>query len=256
MRRLFAAIRFLTIVPLPGGGDGTADELAGATPFFPVVGLLVGGVMAASAIGLWFLFPPMLAAVLLVVLMLGVSGGFHLDGLSDTADGFFSSRPRDRILEIMKDSHTGVMGVIAIVGVVLLKVAAVASLPELQVAKVAFLMPLAGRCALVIGVNLLPNARARLQQGADGGLGGIFCGSRSLLQIIWALTILFGATWIALQWAGLIAAVLTLVVIVAFSAHCYRKIGGATGDTLGATCELAETAIAVSLAAIPMQEVV
>ncbi|MHC4404464.1 MAG: adenosylcobinamide-GDP ribazoletransferase [Planctomycetota bacterium] len=248
MRRLFAAIRFLTILPLPGGGSsGEPDELAEATPLFPVVGILIGGAMAALAIGLWGLFPPAVANVLLVVFMLAVSGGFHMDGLSDSADGFFSSRAKDRILEIMKDSRIGTMGVIAILCVVLLKVAAMASLAESQVPKVVFLMPLAGRCALVIGVNLLPNARA------DGGLGRLFCGNRSLLQMLWALAVLFAAAWIASQWAGLIAAGLTLIVVLAFSAHCYRKIGGATGDTLGATCELAETAIVVVLVAAPVQ---
>ncbi|HYW79393.1 MAG TPA: adenosylcobinamide-GDP ribazoletransferase [Thermoguttaceae bacterium] len=247
MRRLFAAIRFLTILPLPGGMSDAPNELADATPLFPVVGMLIGGVMAALAIGLWSILPPTVAAVLLVVSMLGVSGGFHMDGLSDSADGFFSSRPKDRILEIMKDSHVGAMGVIAILAVVLLKVAAVASLPEPRVMYVAFLMPLAGRCALVIGVNLLGNARV------EGGLGSLFCGRRSLPQIVWALAVLLAAAWIALRWTGLIAAAVTLSVILLFSAHCYRKIGGATGDTLGATCELAETAMVVALAATSVQ---
>jgi adenosylcobinamide-GDP ribazoletransferase len=247
VRRLFDAIRFLTILPLPGGGSSEPVELARATPMFPVVGLLIGGVMYALAIGLWYIFPPAVAAVLLVTAMISVSGGFHMDGLSDTADGFFSSRPRDRILEIMKDSHIGAMGVMAILCVVLLKVTALTSLNEVQVAAVAFLMPVAGRCALVIGINLLPNARA------EGGLGQMFCGRRSVVQVIWALIVLFGAAWVALQWYGIIAATVALLVILAFSAHCYRKIGGSTGDTFGATCELAETAIVVALVAMPSQ---
>ena len=147
-----------------------------------------------------------------------------------------------RLVEIL-----AVIGVIAILGVVLLKAAAIASLPESEVAGVAFLMPLAGRCALVVGINLLSNARA------EGGLGRMFCGKRSWGQISWALAVLFVAAWIAAEWAGLIAATLTLVVIIAFSGHCYRKIGGATGDTLGATCELAETAIVVVMVATPVQ---
>jgi adenosylcobinamide-GDP ribazoletransferase len=74
-----------------------------------------------------------------------------------------------------------------------------------------------------------------------------------LVQVVWALIVLFGAAWFALQWDGIIVATVTLLVILAFSAHCRRKIGGATGDTLGATCELAETAIVVALVAVPSQ---
>ncbi len=246
MIRLLAAIRFLTILPLPGNGDRAPEELAAAARFFPVVGVLIGGAMAALAVGLWSLFPPAVASVLLVTAMLAVSGGFHLDGLSDTADGFLSSRGKDRVLEIMKDSRIGAMGVIAIMGVVLLKVAAMASLADAQVPKAAFLMPVAGRCVLVIGINVLPGARV------DGGLGSVFCQNRSLLQALWALVVLFAAGWLVLRWTGLLATAAALVVIIAFSLRCYRKIGGATGDTLGATCELAETAIAIALTARPM----
>ena len=73
-----------------------------------------------------------MAAAVLVIVLLSFSGGLHLDGLADTADGFFSSRSRERILEIMKDSHIGAMGVIAIVCVLLVKFAALASLPAAQ----------------------------------------------------------------------------------------------------------------------------
>ncbi len=247
MRRLLAAICFLTILPLPGDDGSAPEELAHATTFFPVVGILIGGAMAALAIGLWGLFPPAVASVVIVTAMLAISGGFHMDGLSDTADGFFSSQGKDRILEIMKDSRIGAMGVIAVSCVILLKVTAIASLPESQVPKVVFLMPVAGRCALVIGVNFLPSARV------DGGLGKRFCENRSLLRTFWALAILFAVGWITAQWVGLIATAVALVVIIAFSAHCYRKIGGVTGDTLGATCELGETVIAIALAATPVQ---
>ncbi len=235
MRRLLAAVRFLTIVPLPGGEDTDAQELGSAAPLFPVVGLLIGAVTAAAAVGLWNVFPPAVAAVLLSVAMLAVSGGFHMDGLSDTADGFFSSRGKQRMLEIMKDSRVGAMGVIAILCVFALKVAALASLEQADAVKAAFLMPVAGRCGLTLGINGLPSARP------DGGLGRLFCQKRSWRQAVWATVVLAAAGWFALA-----AVAAALAVIGLFSLYCYRKIGGATGDTLGATCELAETAVAVA----------
>ena len=240
MRRLLAAIRFLTIVPLPGGENTGARELGSAAPLFPVVGLLIGAVMAAAAVGLWNVFPPAVAGVLLTVALLAVSGGFHMDGLSDTADGFFSSRGKQRMLEIMKDSRVGAMGVIAIVCVFALKVAALASLERADVVKAAFLMPVAGRCGLTLGINGLPSARG------ESGLGKLFCQARSWPQAVWATVVLAAAGWFAAGYSGGAAVAAALAVIVVISLHCYRKIGGATGDTLGATCELAETAVAVA----------
>lgn len=247
MRRFPAAIRFLTILPLPGKSDNAPEVIAASAGFFPIVGLLIGGAMAGLAIGLWSLFPPQVASVLLVTAMLAVSGGFHLDGLSDTADGFLSSRPRDRILEIMKDSHVGAMGVIAILCVLLLKITALATLPGSVVWKAALLMPVAGRCALVVGINALPSARS------DGGLGKMFCENRSILQTLWAMAVLLAAGWMISKWTGLIAAAASLIVIALFFAQCYRKIGGSTGDTLGASCELAETSVALALASTLIQ---
>lgn len=242
MKLLLTAIRFLTILPLPGGGDDAPEELARATMFFPFVGMLIGGLVAAAAVGLWSLFPASLASTVVVVLLLAASGGFHMDGLSDTADGLLSSQPKERILEIMKDSRVGAMGVIAIVAVLLLKVTALAVIGEGDVWRAVFLMPVAGRCALVIGVATLPAARP------EDGLGRLFCEKRSPLLAFWAVGLLATAGWFTWQWIGLAATAVTLLVIVVFSLKCYRRIGGATGDTLGATCELAETAIVVALA--------
>ena len=119
MKRFLAAIRFLTILPLPGEWGAAESDLADSVPFFPVVGLLLGGLAAAIAWGMARIAPPMVAAAVIVVAMLSFSGCLHLDGLSDTADGFLSSRNRQRMLEIMKDSHAGAMGVIAVACVLL-----------------------------------------------------------------------------------------------------------------------------------------
>ena len=127
MKRFLAAIQFLTILPLPGAWHPDERALGGSLPFFPVVGLGIGAAVALSDWGLGRLFPVGVTSVLAVILLIAASGGLHIDGLADTADGFFSSRPRERILEIMRDSRTGPMGVAAIVCVVALKIALIAS---------------------------------------------------------------------------------------------------------------------------------
>ncbi|HHB76813.1 MAG TPA: adenosylcobinamide-GDP ribazoletransferase, partial [Desulfobulbus sp.] len=173
MAGFVAAIRFLTIFPCPGqlGSDG--KDIAGSTPFFPVVGLFLGCIAAGLSWLFWTLFSSLVAAVLITIVLMGFSGGLHLDGLADTADGFLSTRPRSQILEIMRDSRIGAMGVIALVMLLLLKVTALSSLDRGQVVRATLLVPIAGRCAIVLVIALLPYARK------EGGLATLFYSRRS-----------------------------------------------------------------------------
>jgi adenosylcobinamide-GDP ribazoletransferase len=245
MKRFFAALGFLTVVPVPAGWSGGGRELSRCPPFFPPVGLLIGAAAAAWTWGLGRVLPAWPASVLTIIALIGVSRGLHLDGLSDTADGFLSSRPRERILEIMKDSHVGAMGVMAIVCVVLLKVAALGSLSEVVRWRAVLLMPVAGRCALVVSMAALPYARA------TGGLGALFYRGRSRLDAVWAVLFSGLAGSAVAGLAGLVAFGLSVVLTLLFAVYSYRKIGGATGDTLGAACELAEIVPALALCAWP-----
>jgi adenosylcobinamide-GDP ribazoletransferase len=189
--------------------------------------------------------PPLMAAALMVVLLLCFSGCLHLDGLADTADGFLSHRPRARILEIMRDSHIGAMGVVAIVGVLLLKFAALASLPGAAFWQAALLMPLAGRCAIVVQMAVLPYAR-------DDGLARVFYRRRPYFPVLLAVAGLAVVSWGILGLRGLAVWVACMAASLIFSAYVYRKIGGATGDTFGAVCELVEVLPALTLTMIPL----
>ena len=248
MKPLLAAIRFLTIVPIPGDWGTSEEDLARSVPWFPVVGLLLGAIAAAAAWGLSLVAPSMLIAAALVVVLLSFSGCLHTDGLADTADGLLSSRPRERMLEIMKDSHTGAMGVIAIVCVLLLKFASLASLPAERLWPAVLLMPLAGRCMIVVHRALLPYAR-------PSGLANIFYRRQARWAGLWAVAVLAAVAWYVLGSRGLIVCAACMVVTLAFSAYVYRKIGGATGDTFGAVCEIIEIVPALTLAFGPLPEV-
>jgi adenosylcobinamide-GDP ribazoletransferase len=235
MKRFLAAVQFLTILPLPR--DLTPDEraLGGSLPFFPVVGLGIGAAVALIDWGLGFLFPVGVTSVLAVILLIAASGGLHTDGLADTADGFFSSRPQERILEIMRDSRTGPMGVAAIVGTIALKIALVASVADPARVWVLLLMPVAGRCALLIHMAFLPYARPE-------GLVEVFHRNRSRGHALWALTFLIAAGGLSGGVPGLIAGGASFLFALLFTAYVRRQIGGLTGDTLGAACELTELA--------------
>ena len=274
MKRFLAALRFLTSFPIPGSWGSAEEDLARSVPCFPLVGLLLGGLGAATA---WVLgrfgVPAMLAALALVVLLLGFSGCLHLDGLSDSADGLLSSRSRDRMLEIMKDSHVGPMGMVAVLVVLLAKFSALASMrPELRWPAV-LLMPLAGRAAIVVHLALLRYVR-------PGGLGTIFCqpvgpacraglglsrsasssrsatGSRSASgtywAAVWSLALLAAVGGGLFGPRGLVIGGVALVAMLVSAAYLYRKLGGITGDTLGAVSEILETVPALTLAVWPL----
>ncbi len=241
MKRLLAAIRLLTIVPLPGTWGTAESDLAGSVAFFPVVGLLLGLAAAALGWGLTHVAPPLVVAAALVIAMLSFSGCLHLDGLSDTADGFLSCRNRQRMLEIMKDSHAGPMGLVAMVSVILLKFAALASLEPARLWPAALLMPLAGRAAICVHAALLPAAR-------NDGLGAIFCRQRHVAAALWAIGLLAAAAVAVLGVRrGLVVWAACLTVTLLLAAYVYRKLHGATGDTFGAACEIVEVVPALTL---------
>jgi adenosylcobinamide-GDP ribazoletransferase len=243
MRRFVAAVRFLTVIPFPGSWGTDEASLAGSTVFFPAVGLLIGFGAAGIAVCAVRWLPPGPAAALIVVALLAVSGGLHMDGLSDTADGLLSARSRERALEIMRDSRVGAMGVIAVVCALMLKFAAVASLPAAEIWRTALLMPVAGRAALVVTIALLPYARP------EGGLAAPFYRKRSMLAALSAEVILLATAWLVLDVAGVIAACASLAAVLILAVYTYRRVGGATGDTLGAACEIAELVAAMAMAA-------
>ena len=233
MKRFFAALQFLTILPLPRSFSPDERVLGGSIPLFPVVGLAIGAAVALLDRGLGLLFPVGVTSVFAVILLIAVSGGLHTDGLADTADGFFSSRPRERIIEIMRDSRTGPMGVAAIVCMVALKIALIASVSGPSRIWVLLLMPVAGRSALLVQMALLPYARHE-------GLAGIFHRNRSRSHAFWALAFLATAGLLAGGVPGLVAGAGSFLFALLFAVYVRRRIGGLTGDTLGASCELAE----------------
>lgn len=245
MKPLVAALRFLTIAPIPGSWGSAEEDLARSVPWFPVIGLVLGLAAAALAWVLWLVAPPMVCAGALVVALVSFSGCMHLDGLADTADGLLSSRSRERALAIMKDSHVGAMGVMAIVGAQLLKFAALASLSAEAIWGASLLMPLAGRCALVLHLAFLPYART-------SGLASAFYRRRPRRAAIWAAGILAATAWCVLGSRGLVVWLACMAVTLAFSGYVYHRIGGASGDTLGAVCEIVEAVPALALALGPM----
>ncbi len=244
MKRLLAAIAFLTRLPAPRNLIFEAGDIGRATVFFPLVGALIGLIQIVAL----QLFPAaarentlkaVLIAVLLVVVNVFVTGALHLDGLADMADGFGGGRDRARTLEIMRDSVIGSFGAVGLILLLILKITAIAALLENAAAwKFLIVAPALGRWATVPLCKFLPYARK------SGGLGQSvtdFVGWQELVgATVLTAVILFGL----LGWQN--AAILWLAAVsisVFIGRVCRKKIGGITGDTMGANTEICETAV-------------
>jgi adenosylcobinamide-GDP ribazoletransferase len=169
-----------------------------------------------------------------VLFLTVISGALHLDGLADTADGIFSHRPRERILEIMKDSRIGVMGVLALLFCILLKIAGVAGIIQSEKLIWLILAPTLGRTALVIGlvfISHVPSEKTLAEQFYQRGKYFL------LLFCPLPFAIIFYMNWVFALVSMFIFTLLLIGLLLFFKS----KLGGITGDTLGAKTEIIET---------------
>ena len=254
----FEAVRFLTLIPLPfmpaTTGDNYEQTIARSMVWFPAVGLLIGGL--ASAIGLiaGVVWTELVRAVMIVVVIGIITSGLHLDGLSDTFDAVMSWRSRERKLEIMKDSRIGAMGAIALVVIIALKIAFITAAGTSWWRAVLISTTL-GRWADIYGIFVFPSAR-------EGGLGRNF---RDFIQrdafvfaTVQAMVILLVVALIGQPlslWPVLLVrdAIMLIVLFVANHTLCAwwtRSLGGLTGDTYGALCEISEVVVLAAMSAV------
>ena len=243
MKSLFAALKFLSILPVPSAWTGQGQEFSGSVKFFPVVGLIIGAIIVGCSWLLGLVVPQMVVAAMAVILLAVITRGLHLDGLADTADGFWSVSDRQRTLEIMKDSYIGAMGVIAITCILLLKFACLSAMGSAVIWRGIFLMVLISRCMMTLPISLLPYARK------EGGLGKLFYETRTVFNALWAVLFVLAAGWFIAGLAGIAAVVASVLVTMVFGYYCKWKIGGVTGDTIGATCEITEVVTALVMCA-------
>jgi len=235
MKRLILAITFLTRLPLPVSKDITSEEIGRSTPFFPLVGLLIGLILIGIDGVLSYLWPPIAVNVALFVSLVLITGGLHLDGLMDTCDGIFSGRDRDRILEIMRDSRVGAFGVLGAVCLAAMKIALLNALNgDLRWATL-LLFPMLGRWSMVLAITLFPYARE------SAGLGTPFTDFARKRYILWATLPVLAASIPTLLWR--IIPILAVVGCATWLMGKWisRKIRGLTGDNYGAICEVTET---------------
>lgn len=236
IKGLIVALQFLTRLPVNIVVDFNSENIRRSTFYFPFVGLLLGFIGVIPYI---YLSPlnTSIASFITVVMLIILTGGLHLDGLSDTADGFFSNRDKEKVLEIMKDSRIGAFGVLSLILIILFKYILISNIESnLPVALVLSM----GNSRLVALLQIALKKVAR-----PGGLGDMVHKSQPKIYIIASIILYIGIIGFIdiIYIVPLVFSVLTGELI---SIYSYKKIGGFTGDVYGATIELTEAASLLS----------
>jgi adenosylcobinamide-GDP ribazoletransferase len=238
MKHLKSALQFLTILPL---GSSEPFDTRHIIPYFPLVGLVVGFLLAVFDRTTSIFWPRPAVAAMDVIFLAAVTGAFHLDGLADAADGMMGHRSRERALEIMKDSRVGAMGLVTVVCCLMIKWAGLMAVNAHHRFLILMLIPAYARSGMLFGMRALP-------YGRPGGTAFAFF--ENPLQnedFRWMLLLAAGSFF--LGWRGLwlnLAFGMTLTAILLY----YRKrMGCITGDMLGAMTELTETILFLMLSA-------
>lgn len=235
MKSLILMIQFLTRIPLPIAIEAETKDFEKGVVYFPVIGMLVG-LLLFGVIKLFLGYIDTLTlSVLLVFFEVLVTGGLHLDGLADSFDGLFSYRDKERMLEIMKDSRIGSNGVLILIFTLLFKTVLVNQILLNNLLGAILIMPAISRAMTVFASRISPYAR-------ENGMGNFFIGKVNNVQLFLGLLV-------TLLWTYLFSPesiwmlIPSLITTGLWCRMCHHKIGGMTGDTLGANTELQEILI-------------
>jgi adenosylcobinamide-GDP ribazoletransferase len=235
MRAFLLAFRFLTIIPL-GKGLEFSPELIGASgKFYPLVGLILGGLFWCFYHGARFLFPPIMDTGLLLLFWVLLTGALHLDGLADCLDSLYGGRDPESRLRIMKDVHLGTMGTVGLILISGLKFLALGVILPLQESTWwIILIPALSRWTPIFLSCFHPYARP------GGGLGAALVQGTGKKELFWASLFAWAPVVLLERFWG-VGVILVLLVWAFFCGrYFFNKIGGITGDVMGAVIESSE----------------
>ena len=246
MNEFFIALQFLTRIKIVRQTVWTEEGFGKSVKFFPAVGAVLGIFYALIIFALIFFtqakFSVFIGAAGFFAAVI-LTGGIHCDGLMDTADGLFSGREKEKILEIMKDSRAGSFGVVSLILIAALQISALAELAKIStilICAAIFSAPIIGRLAMVFVIKKFPYARPQ-------GIGKAFSvyATQKIFYFALAETILFLLPLIFLDVKIFLAAIISLIATIIFSwqfgKFSTEKIGGVTGDIYGAVEIISET---------------
>ncbi|WP_158212438.1 adenosylcobinamide-GDP ribazoletransferase [Natranaerobius trueperi] len=237
--RLLLALGFLTRIPIPLTSSREERSLSSLLPFFPIVGIIIGLIYHFCTLILDLILPGKIVAFIIVILTVYITGGLHLDGLSDTFDGYFSGKSGDKMIAIMRDSTIGVYGAFSIWFILFGKWIFLYTIVISENLEVLALFPFVGRLILYQVVKSYP------YPSGVKGLGEKMkeeSSENSFMIVLITLIIMLISTYFYLDMILVIilSLLITGVLVNLFVRKISYKLNGVTGDVYGASCELSE----------------
>lgn len=240
MKEILGALQFLTIFRVKKATLLDAERFACSGLYFSLIGAVLGLVLICLNKFLGIVFPEPLLSLILVITLIILSGALHIDGLADTCDAVFSGKDKQGMLAIMRDSHKGTFGVLGIITVIMLKTYLLALLQGNFKNSGLFLMTVLSRYSMSLAIFLFPYARTE-------GKAKIFFENKTKKIFLLSTLVALVMSALTLKLMGLIILFLAIVFTLIIGSIIERKIGGVTGDTLGALSELNELLVLLSV---------
>ncbi len=234
--KFLAALQFLTTIPIRR--KFSDEEVGGSLSYFPLVGLILGLILAALCWLLGFLLPIALVDVLLIISLVALTGALHLDGFLDACDGLACHGTPQERLDIMSDSRAGGIGAVCVFSLLLLKYISLTTLPESIKIEALILMPVMGRWSMSYTIFAYPYAKSHglgkpFKEGSGPRNFAIATGVTSFIALVvgwmWGLIVMFGIWIIAMGMASFLG----------------KRFGGLTGDCYGAIAEVTEVGVLI-----------
>ncbi|MEW6095700.1 MAG: adenosylcobinamide-GDP ribazoletransferase [bacterium] len=243
MKDFIIAFQFLTRFTISSKElELSKEDLAKAMVCFPIIGMVIGSFLVLINFGLSLFLPALVVDGFIIVSLIFITSGLHLDGFADTIDGFSSGKSKKEILDIMSDSRVGAIGVIGIFCLLIIKFAIIHEM-AIEVKNIALiLMSVLGRWAMVMAA-----ASSNYAKDSDG-LGKPFTDYVETKEFVFAtiITVLIGwglFSWGTLPYKGIILILIVYLVNLYLLKFVKGKIDGVTGDVLGAICEITEVLV-------------
>ena len=236
MNGLRSAIGFLTILPI--APRSAPDHLAAARMWFPLVGLLLGAILAGADLLLNGPFPPLLTSALLTAALAVLTRALHLDGFMDSCDALLGGFERERRLEILRDPHVGAFAVVGLISLLLIKFTAIAALPQVNRLAVLMLFPCLSRWGMLLVMELFPYVRSE-------GFGTMFFREQGKWPLIVGLGITLSAAIALTGISGVVLFAIASAISWAVGSWVARLLGGLTGDIYGAVNEISEVSVLI-----------
>ena len=242
MKRFIAILQFMTRIPI-NINVGFDDEFHKSIVYFPLVGFVLGMLLYLVGLVSNCIFDPFITSILVTLALVILTGGLHIDGVGDTFDAIYSYRDKDRMLEIMKDSRLGTNALLAVMFLILLKVAFIYSIINKGLMWTIIFMPVIAR----LGVTLI---LYKTKTPREKGMGNLFIGKATMpiliTLILYTVVIIISVSKILFLSSNVMTLkiISTIIIVGVFSImfknSIYKKIDGITGDILGCTIELNE----------------